>query len=366
LRLTSTRGWWLRAGASWRLLHAAVCSAVALFLVQSSGAAAIQTETLRSVSGLPAHIAGRFNELTVCRQRADGTFLVFDRRSHTVYAVPPAADAPQEIVTIGAEPGRILQPYAFDVAADGTFVVADAPHNRSRVQLFLSSGSRLGAFSLPGRGLPLVLDGVVITGLGSLVLTNRSVFLSLPESGSLITEHGLDGISARSFGELRATGFEQDRPLHVALNSGLVVINPEGGFYYVFVAGRPAFRKYDTAGALVFERHIEGVELDDYMRNRPTAWPRRKTEDGELPVVRPVVRGAAADAAGNLWVSMDVPYTYVYDRRGDKDRVVQFRAAGLIAPTNLSFTSAGRVVVTPGCYLFDPRPGAGSKRSPDR
>ena len=37
---------------------------------------------------------------------------------------------------------------------------------------------------------------------------------------------------------------------------------PRGGFYFVFQAGVPMFRKYDGGGRLVFERHIEGVELD--------------------------------------------------------------------------------------------------------
>lgn len=326
--------------------------------------AAIQPETLRSVGGLPAHIAGRFTDLTACRQLADGTFLVFDRRTQTVFSVAPAAEAAVEIVQIGAEPGRILQPFAFDVTPEGTFVVADTPGDRSRLQLFLRSGSRLGGFALPGRGAPLRLDGVAITGLASLVLTRQSVFLSQPESGALISEHGLDGVSARTFGELRPTGYEQDRPLHNALNSGLVVVNPEGGFYYVFVAGLPAFRKYDAVGRLLFERHIEGTELDDYMRNRPTAWPRRNTAEGELPIVRPVVRAAAADSAGSLWISLDVPYTYVYDRRGDKQRVLQFRAAGILAPTNMSFTGAGRLLVTPGCFLFDPRPAGGRRGGP--
>ena len=89
------------------------------------------------------------------------------------------------------------------------------------------------------------------------------------------------------------------------------------------------------------------------MRNRPTTWPRRATEERLLPVVRPIVKAAAADAAGNLWLSLDVPYTYVYDRRGEKRRVVQLRAAGLVSPSNLSFTSQGRLLVTPGCSLFD-------------
>jgi hypothetical protein len=319
-------------------------------------AAAIQTETLKSIGGLPAHIAGRFTEQSLCRQSADGSFSVFDRRSHTVFSVAPKAEAPREIIQIGAEPGRILRPYAFDLAADGSFVVADAPGGRGRVQFFTSSGSRLGGFALPGREASLVtFDGLVVSGLGSLVYNGRSIFVSRPESGSLVTELGVDGVSARTFGELRATGHEPERDLHLALNSGLIVINPEGGFYFVFVAGVPMFRGYDASGTLMFERHIEGTELDDYMRNRPTTWPKRKTADGELPLVRPVVRAAAADASGSLWVSLDVPYTYVYDRKGDKQRIVQFRAAGLTAPTSLSFTPTGRLLATPGCYLFDPK-----------
>jgi hypothetical protein len=326
------------------------CVVVALALTHAT---AVQT-TLRSVGGLPAHVAGRFTEQMVCRQTADGTFFIFDRRSHTVFALARGADEPREVVKIGAEPGRILRPYAFDVAPDGSFVVADAPEGRGRVQFFMPSGSRLGGFALPGRAASLVaFDGLVIGGLGSLVFNGRSIFLSQPESRSLVTELGVDGVSARSFGDLRATGHEQDRDLHLALNSGLVVINPEGGFYFVFVAGIPVFRKYDASGTLIFERHIEGTELDDYMRDRPTTWPRRKTSEGELPIVRPIVRAAAADAGGNLWISLSVPYTYVYDRAGDKQRVVQFRAAGLIGPTSLSLTRAGRIIATPGCFMFD-------------
>ena len=330
-------------------------------------ATARQPESLRSVGGLPAHIAGRFTELTLCRQAADGTFFVFDRRSHTVFNVARTADEPREIVRIGAEPGRILRPYAFDMAADGSFVVADAPGGRGRVQFFMTTGSRLGGFALPGREVPLVtFDGLVLSGLGSLVYNGRSIFVSRPESGSLVTELGVDGVSARTFGALRTTGHEQDRDLHLALNSGLVVINPEGGFYFVFVGGVPMFRKYDASGTLTFERHVEGIEVDEYMRNRPTTWPRRKTADREIPAVRPIVRAAAADANGNLWVSLDVPYTYVYDRTGDKQRVVQFRAAGLIAPTNLSFTQTGRILATPGCFLFEPRSGTVPKSPPAR
>jgi hypothetical protein len=328
--------------------------ALLAFVAFTSASSPPGVETLRSVGSLPAHIAGRFESLTVCRQAADGTFFVFDRRSHTVFGVPPSAEAPLELVSVGAERGRILQPYAFDLASDATFAIADAPMDRGRVQIFHSTGASLGGFALPDRAISLVIDGVVISGVASLVYSGSSVLMSRPENGALITEYALDGRTIRSFGELRPTGHEQERDLHLALNSGIIAANPQGGFYFVFATGVPTIRKYDRAGQLVLERHIEGVELDEYMRTRPTSWPRR-TGSGELPVMRPAIRAAAADASGNLWVSLDVPYSYVYDRRGEKQRIVQFHGAGIIAPTNLSFTSAGRILVTPGCYLFDPR-----------
>ena len=55
-----------------------------------------------------------------------------------------------------------------------------------------------------------------------------------------------------------------------------------------------------------------------------------------------------------LWISLAVPYTYVYDGTGDKTRSIQFTAAGVLMPTSLFFTPTGRLLVTPGCYEFDP------------
>ena len=60
------------------------------------------------------------------------------------------------------------------------------------------------------------------------------------------------------------------------------------------------------------------------------------------------------DRNGQLWVSLAVPYTYVYDTHGDKARTVQFRGAGILSPTSLFFNGAGRLLVTPGCYEFQP------------
>jgi hypothetical protein len=123
----------------------------------------------------------------------------------------------------------------------------------------------------------------------------------------------------------------------------------------VFQTGVPVFRKYDRNGQLVFERHIEGREIDEIVAGLPNTWPRRQTAEGELPLVSPTIRTAAVDKEGNLWISFMTPYTYVYDRDGDKIRTVQFHAAGVLSPGSLFFGLHGRLLTTPGLFIFEPK-----------
>lgn len=316
---------------------------------------ALRPDVLQAVSAVPPRIAGRFREAVGFQQSASGQYFVFDRRAHTVYGLDAALSSSWEIVQIGAEPGRILEPTAFSVEPQGSFAVADAPGNRERVQIFTPAGFLTGGFFLPERSKQrVVLDGFVMNGIGTLQYTGTTILMNQPETGSLIDAYDLHGTVTKAFGALRPTGHEDDRELHLALNSGVPLVDPAGGFYFVFQTGEPVFRKYDRAGALVFERRIQGREIDDLVANLPSVWPRRQTEAGELPLVTPTVRAAAVDRAGNLWISFVVPYTYVYDSDGDKIRTVQFRAAGLVAPNSLAFGVDGRILVTPGLNLYKP------------
>lgn len=239
---------------------------------------------------------------------------------------------------------------------DGTFVVADAPATRQRIQTFTASGSRLDGFTLPGADRPrITLDTFVLNGIGSLRFTGETLLLNQPRNGAVVTELRLDGTPVRTFGTLRASGQEADPEVHLAFNTGLPLVDPTGGFYFVFAVGPPAFRKYDAKGDLVFERHVEGPEIDAYLRALPTTWTRQRREAGAIPLVPPAVRAAAVDRKGRLWISLVQPVTYVYDASGDKIRAVQFRGADVIAPNSLFFTKDGRLLVTPGCYEFAAR-----------
>jgi hypothetical protein len=312
--------------------------------------AAMPVEEIRSIGGLPAHLAGAFDDITACHLTREGNFVLFDRRQHAVFAAEPRAATPRKIVQVGAEPGRVLRPLAFDSAPDGTFVIADSPGGRGRIQFFVYSGGGLGGFMLPGpETVTITLGNTVVSGIASLEYTGPTVLLSLPQNGRLVTEYGSDGRLLRTFGELRPTGQEQDPQAHAALNVGLPLAAPGGGFYYVFISGVPMFRKYDAAGGLLYERHIQGVQVDRLLGTLPTTWTR---QGGTLPVVPVSIRAAGVDPAGRLWVSLAEPYTYIFDGDGDKVRTVQFRGAGLLSASSFFFTHDGRVLVTPGCYAF--------------
>jgi hypothetical protein len=311
-------------------------------------------EVLTAAGSLPAHLAGRFREPVQFVQLDRGDYLILDRRAHTVSRIDAAMANVTQVIDIGLEAGRVLAPTALSVGPSDVIAVADAPSSHERIQYFSGGGQALGGFFLDARVAPrLTVGPLVLNGVGSMQFTGDAFLINRPESGALITLLNMQGHAVRHIGLLRPTGHEADAQLHLALNSGLPLIDPAGGFYFVFQAGVPMFRKYDEEGRLVFERHIEGVELDRRIQSLPTTWPERETETGVYPLVTPLVRTAAVDTRGRLWVALTMPFTYVYDRRGDKVRTVQFRAAGAVTPTSLFFTRDDRVLVTPGCFVFE-------------
>ena len=101
----------------------AAVAALAAALAAAGAGAAGPPEVLQSLAGLPPHLVGRFGEPAGFQQAADGSYFVFDRRSQIVFGVDDTRASAWEIVHIGSEPGRIINPVAFAVDPSGTFVV---------------------------------------------------------------------------------------------------------------------------------------------------------------------------------------------------------------------------------------------------
>ena len=143
-------------------------------------------EILRSTGGLAADVVGLLRDPATFQRAPDGSYLVLDRRGHVVYRVSRSGTEATKIVQIGPESGRIIGPSTF-VLAGSRFLVADAPGQRERVQLFDLDGTRVSGFWLPGRATPrITIGGLTLSGVSSLQWTGRSILMSQPELGGLM------------------------------------------------------------------------------------------------------------------------------------------------------------------------------------
>ena len=111
-----------RSSRSWACLLGG-CSILGLLAI-TSPLPALSPDIVRSIGAVPPDISGRFRDPGGYQQAASGQYFVFDRRGHTVYGIDNRQTSAWQIVHIGSEPGHIIDPTAFSVASDGTFVVA--------------------------------------------------------------------------------------------------------------------------------------------------------------------------------------------------------------------------------------------------
>ena len=148
----------------------------------------------------------------------------------------------------------------------------------------------------------------------------------------------------RSIGTLTRTGHESDPDVHLAMNIGLPLADPGGGFYFVFMTGVPKFQKYDAKGTLLFERHIEGVELDAHVQSLPTTWPRRDRAEGVgLPlVVAARARGGSRSCRPAVGVAGAALHVRLRRRTATSSGRCSSTAPGPIAVTSLTFAKGDR------------------------
>jgi len=336
----------------WKLL------ATSALLVATLRAAPV-VDVLTPVGGLPPSIVGQMRGPAAFVQTSDGKYIVFDLRGHQIFGVDAAKKALKKLVAIGPSDGQILQPTGFAYSANKTFTVIDQPAKYERVQTFYEDGTPLSRFQrwpAPNGALRVNANGGLFGGLTAMAPIGRN-FLTPAQSAvnapsDLIDEIDPDGNIVRRIGNLRPTGQDDDPALRRALNVGIPLVAPDGSIYFVFTTGLPMFQKYSAKGELLFERHIEGPELDVTIQSLPTMWPRSASQGGAMPVVTTTVTTAAIDGDGRVWISLASPYTYVYDADGNKTRTLQFRGTEMMTPTSFFFTKDGRVLVTPGCYEF--------------
>ena len=147
---------------------------------------------------------------------------------------------------------------------------------------------RVTGFFLPGQPAARVtIDNLMLNGAGSIQHAGNTLLISHPESGALFTEYSPGGYAQRSIGRLRATGFEDDRELHVAMNAGLPLVDPTGGFYLRLhhrPAAVPQVRRDGSAGLRAAHRRARARRLPGDAADALAATPRRGQD---VPFVTP-------------------------------------------------------------------------------
>jgi hypothetical protein len=248
-------------------------------------------EVLTPARSLSAELAAQVPQPIGFVRADSGPYLILDRHAHTLFRMDPAWTAVRKLVEVGFGQGSLIEPGALAVNAGDVIAVADAPGGKHRIQFFTANGDVLGGFFVPATvSARLVSDRLVLNGVGSMQFKGTSFLINHPEAGGLIQELDMQGRIVRQIGELRATGYESDRALHLAFNTGLPLVDPAGGFFFVFQAGVPAFRKYDAAGTLpvraAHRRHRDRPRHSDLAADlawrapgaTPFRWSRRSCE----------------------------------------------------------------------------------------
>ena len=202
----------------------------------------------------------------------------------------------------------------------------------------------------------VILGNYAVTGISSLQFTGGSIFVSEPERGSLITEYSAPGTPQRTIGRLRDTGYEQERDLHLALNAGLPLDRSDRRLLLRLPHRTADVPEVTTRTASCCSSVTsKGARSTICWPRSRRRWPTRRIEDREVPFVQPMIRTAAVDPHGTALgvdgrAASRMCTTRTATRRGPSNSARPESSARRAC----SSRAPGHILVTPGCYEFDP------------
>ena len=270
-----------------------------------------------------------------------------------LYVLDAAGARVRRIVSAGIGPGELFNPLALALNGDDLIAVADSPNGLDRVQYFASNGLRVGGFYLP--------------------LTPRAATDSVERAHRERRFPRLLGLDVR--GQSAGVGRARDRTRRHGPGRSSDGQSP-AGWHVTRSRSRHRDEHRDpasctaTAASCSCSRPVcrcsastaatAGSSSSAISKDRSStlaSWrfPRsgHRGRRATSPSFRRWCARQRVDAEGRLWISLTVPYTYVYDAAGDKIRTVQFRGVRVLSPSSLYFTSTGRLLVGPGGYEFE-------------
>lgn len=268
-------------------------------------------------------------------------YFLTDVEGNRLLVINNSMEVERDFGRIGSGPGRLLHPGYLDVGGDGTVFVEDG--GNERIVKFDQSGNYIGEFRVDA------FQGMAVD-------TQNRLYLGQPEEGSLITVYSSTGIKLRSFGTLKKyseiygeTFRDKDVSHMTALNRVRLATDKDGSLYVSFMI-TPLIRKYGADGRLVFERRLEGPEIDRLMeaiQKRRYIATKSDGVDVRIIALDPVID----PANGNIMVPLVDGSIYVADRDGNKLSILRpawtNRGDGTFRPFVAGLGANGEFMVTP-------------------
>lgn len=237
-----------------------------------------------------------------------GKYFLTDIDGNRILIVNERMELERDFGRIGSGPGRLFHPGYLDVGPDGTVFVEDS--GNERIVKFDQGGNYLGELRLPAH-------------LGLAVGAQNELYLGDPYEGHLVSVYSSSGQKLRSFGQLKKYSdvygpafSDKDAPYTIAFNRVRLSTDKEGNVYVSFML-TPLIQKYRPDGTLLFERRLEGSEIDqlmDAIQKTKYISTRGDGADARIVALDPVID----PANGNLMVPLVDGSIYVADREGKK------------------------------------------------
>lgn len=277
-----------------------------------------------------------------------GLYVVSERTRNSVLVIDGQSSVRKVIGGIGSGPGRLFRPGQLDVASDGVIYVQDGGNDR--IQSFDFEGRFLGGFQ-------------TTQYMGFAAGAGGEVYLGQPERGALVTVYSREGRVLRSFGKTKrlsevygAEYAARDEQFRDAINRVRLTVDEDGSILVSFALA-PILQKYTRQGELVFERQLEGPELDA-LKQEVLA----DAGGGHLVMSldgfpeRLMSLEAVALPGGEINVVLIDGSIYVADAEGRKVGIIRPRARQKFTPEMAGISPAGELMLVGlsprDCYLL--------------